>query len=399
MHYLFTLMLLVLLTSVPALAQDTAVADANLTDGCVTDFDPQVDYFPDKVEITDAQNLAVDYFNHYKVVTVTGSMETYTYVLVQCGTPAPSPDEFPPTTQFIEVPTGNIVSLSTTFLPGIAQLGLANNVVGLDSTLYTSTPEILERIESGEIIAVAPNFELNMEILLETDPSLVMSDDFDPERMAQIVDAGIATAINTDYLETTPLGRAEWLKYVALFYNYEAEAELVYEGVANAYNATRALTVDIPADERPIVLWNAISPFSDTWGIPSESTYAGQFITDAGGTIALGDLADPGTVAYVSLETVYDGALDADIWITNLFNVRTVDELLALEPRYADFAAVQNGSVWNNDLDVNENGGNNYFELGVTNPHLVLQDLIAILHPDLLPDHEFHFYQPLDPSA
>jgi iron complex transport system substrate-binding protein len=143
---------------------------------------------------------------------------------------------------------------------------------------------------------------------------------------------------------------------------------------------------------------NAISTFSDTWGIPNENTYAGRLITDAGGVIALGEIAEPGSVAYVSLEIVYDGALDANIWITNLFNVRTVDELLAIDPRYADFDAVQSRTVWNNDLDVNENGGNNYFELGVTNPHLILLDLVAIFYPDLLPDHEFSFYQRLDPA-
>lgn len=395
MKYLLRLLIVLILSGMPVYAQDTPAIPANLTDSCVTDFDAATDYFPDKADIIDAQNLTVDYFNNYKVVTVTGSMETYTYVLVQCGTPAPDASDFPEATQFVEVPTDNLISLSTTFLPGIAQLGLAQHVVGMDNTLYTSTPEIIERIDSGDIIAVAPNFELNIELLLETEAAIVMSDDFDSERMNTILDAGIVTAINTDYLEATPLGRAEWLKYVALFYNQEAAAEALYTGIFEDYGAAVELASTVAVDARPTVLWNAISPFSDSWGIPGENTYAGSLIIDAGGMIALADAQQPASVAYVSLETVYDGALDADIWITNLFNVRTIDELLAIDERYADFAAVQNGTVWNNDLDVNENGGNNYFELGVTNPHLVLLDLIAIFHPDLLPEHEFRFYQPL----
>lgn len=389
----FVLALVALLAIAPVIAQDT-VLDRNPTD-CVTDYNPDVDYFPDKVTFTEAQNVQVEYFNHYKVVTVIGSSQSYDYVLVQCGTPAPEPDLFPEGTQFVEVPAGDIISLSTTFLPGIAQLGLAGRVVGLDSLLYTSTPEIRERIDEGEIIEVAPNFELNLELVLDAEPDLVMSDDFDPGRLAQLIDAGIFTAVNTDYLEVTPLGRAEWFKYIALFYNAEAEAEALFEDIVREYEAARELAATVPATERPVVLWNVFSSFSEVWSIPGEDTYAGTLIQDAGGLIALGDEAESGS-ALLSFEAVYEGALDADIWVINLFNARTVDDLLAQDERYADFAAVQTGNVWNNDLDVNENGGNNYFELGVTNPHLVLQDLVAMFHPEMLPEHEFHFYQPLE---
>jgi iron complex transport system substrate-binding protein len=66
--------------------------------------------------------------------------------------------------------------------------------------------------------------------------------------------------------------------------------------------------------------------------------------------------------------------------------------LLALDERYADFSTFQNSGVWNNTARVNENGGNDYWETGITNPHLLLADLIAIFHPDLLPDHELLFF-------
>ncbi len=383
--HVFLLVLAVLLAVTPTFAQDV--------DPCVTDYDPDVDYFADKIEITDAENFSVEYFNNYKVVTVQGSMAIYDYVLVQCGTLAPESDDFPEGTQFVDVPVGDIISLSTTFLPGIAGLGLADYVVGLDSVLYTNTPEIVERIEAGEIIAAAPAFELNLELVLEAEPSLVMSDDFDPDRFNQLTEAGVVTAINTDYLEGTPLGRAEWLKFTSLFYNAEAEAEALYDEIVTAYEEIAGLASEVPDDERPSVLWNA--PFNGDWGIPGGETYAGRLLDAAGADIVLSEPDDAGVQIY-SLEAVYEAGLDADIWIANLFAVDSLDALVALDERYADFAAVQNGNIWNNDLFVNENGGNNYYELGVTNPHLVLQDLVAVFHPDLLPDHEFLFLRPLE---
>ncbi|GAB4520544.1 MAG: ABC transporter substrate-binding protein [Anaerolineae bacterium] len=384
------LLVLVLAFMVPGIAQPSTTD--NLVDGCVTDYDAAVDYFPNKVAFDYAENVLVDYFNNYKVVTVTGATATYDYVLVQCGTPAPEADDFPAGTQFIEVPAGNFVSLSTTQLPSLVALDLLDVLVGMDSFLYANTPEVRELIDAGELVEVSPNFELNFEQLLITEPSIVMTDDFSLDRLAALAEAEIFTAVNTDYLETTPLGRAEWLKYTALFYNAETAAEAAFDEIETAYLDAVELAASVPEDEQPVVLWNAISPFSDSWGIPGSSTYAGRLIEDAGGSIALQEETD-GSIAFLSFEAVYEGALEADIWVTNLFAIAGLEDVLAIDERYADFAAVENNQVWNNDLDVNENGGSNYYELGVTNPHLILQDLVAIFHPELLPDHEFNFFR------
>lgn len=394
--FLTWLLLLLTLVSAPAAAQDgEATEDANLTDACVTDFDPDMDYFPEKVEIRDAVNFDVTYFNHYKVVTVTGSLSTFDYVLVQCGTPIPDAEDFPEGTQFIEVPAGDIITFSTTFLPGLVELGLTDKLVGMGNTSFTSTPEIIERIDAGDIVEVSPNFELDLERILAAEPDLVMTDDFDPDRFSQFTELGIFTAVNTDYLEATPLGRAEWLKFIALFYNQEAPAQAAYDEIVIAYNEAADLAATVAEEDRPTVLWNSYSAFSEAWSIPGHDTYAGRLIEDAGGIIALGEEAQEGS-ALLSFEVVYDQGLDADIWIINAFAVRTIADLVAIDERYADFAAVQNETVWNNDGDIGPSGGNNYFELGVTNPHLILQDLVALFHPELLPDHEFTFYLPLD---
>ncbi|NJL57314.1 ABC transporter substrate-binding protein [bacterium] len=404
MKRLFTILLLValsgLLALLPAAAQDDVVLDANLMDECVTDYDPEVDYFPEKVEVTDAENFSVEYFNHYKVVTVTDAFdaaEPFTYVLMQCGTPAPEADDFPDDTQFIEVPAGDIIAMSTTQLPHLTELGLVDNLVGLDSFLFVNTPEVRELIDAGELVEIGSGAEVNVEVVLDVEPDIVMTFGFDPSTDAHpvLIEAGIFTALNAEWRQPTPLARAEWIKYTALFYNAEAEAEVVYSEIVTAYEAARELAASIPEEERPTVLWNRFSSFTEAWSIPGAETYVGALIADAGGVIALGEEA-PDDSAPLSFEAVYDGALDADVWIANAFGITTLDALLDEDSRYADFAAVQNGNVWNNSLDVNENGGNNYFELGVTNPHLILQDLVAIFHPDLLPDHEFNFYLRLE---
>jgi len=274
---------------------------------------------------------------------------------------------------------------------------LVDQLVGLDSFLYANTPQVVERIESGELAEVGSGSTINVERVLEIEPDIVMSygsgfPEYDAHPV--LLDAGIFVAMNSDYVEEAPLGRAEWIKFTAMFYNLEAVAERIFDEKVTAYNELLALTADIPQAERPEVLWNSFSSFTEAWSIPGAETYAGTLLHDAGAQIALGELALEES-ANIDFEIVYDEGLDADYWFPGLFGIGTLDDVLVQDERYADFAAVQNGTVYNSDARVNANGGNDVYETGVVNPHLVLADLIAILHPDLLPDHEILFFRAL----
>lgn len=377
-------------------------AQALLTnpDGCVTDYDPEVDYFPDKVVFEDATNITVDYFNNYKVVTVTDAYDDadlFQYVLLQCGTPLPANATFPDTTQFVEVPVDRFIALSTTQLPHLVELGQLDALIGLDEFTFVNTPAVREKIDAGELLAVGAGANVNIEMVLDAEPDVVMAFGYNPDTDAHPVlrEAGIFTAMNAEWREATPLARSEWIKYTALFFNAEAAATENYTAIKAAYNEAIELVASIPESERPVVLWNRFSPYTDSWTVPGAETYAGALIRDAGGIIALGEQVPLKSQSF-SFEVIYDGALDADVWVTNAFALNTLAELLAQDERYIDLNAMQSGNVWNDNLDVNENGGNNYYELGVTNPHLILLDLVAIFHPDLLPDHEFLFYRRLD---
>jgi len=374
--------------------------DANITDGCVSDFDPAIDYFPDKVVLEEATRFSVEYFNHYKVVRVSDAFDgatAFDYVLTQCGTPRPDPANFPAGAQFIETPAGDLIALSTTQLPALAQLGLLDHLVAVDSGFYISTPEVTDLITAGQISEFGFGAEINIERVLELAPDLVMSYGYNPATDAHpvLLEAGIFTALDAGWREQSPLGRAEWLKFIALFYNREAEAAALYDAIAAEYDTVKALAATVHADDRPAVLINTFLGYADAWFIPGADTYVGQLARDAGGELLLAE-AGSTTSQALGFEVVYDGGLDAEIWLTETFGVYAGADLLALDSRFGDFAAFQSGNVWNNNRDENANGGNNYYEWGASQPHLVLADLVAIFHPDLLPNHEFAFYQQLD---
>ena len=87
-------------------------------------------------------------------------------------------------------------------------------------------------------------------------------------------------------------------------------------------------------------------------------------------------------------------ALQADFWL-NVGYVDSRADIAARDVRYKAFRPFRQSTIFNNNKRVNDLGANDYWESGAVNPHLILADLIRILHPELLPDHELVYYKQL----
>lgn len=368
-------------------------------------FDPETDYFAAKAEIDYAKGFTVEYQNSYKVVTVTspwpGAAETdsFTYILLQCG--ASIPDNVRFAGPVINVPVQSMISLSTTYLPHLQDIGELDTLIAVDTLDYTQNPDVLKMGDAGGIAEVGSGSTINVEQVLDLEPGLVMafasgSPEYDTHPV--LLEAGVPIAIGADYVEATPLGRAEWIKFTALFFNREAEAELAFDSKADEYNVLKELASTIPAEERPVVLWQSFDTYGGAWYIPGQESYIAALLNDAGATYVLEEAPEVQGVAssaQFDFETVYDAGKDADVWFPISYGVNTLADVLAQDERYADLAAYQSGEVYALGARVNENGGDDYYETGVTNPQIALADMIRLLHPDLLPDHEPYFYRQL----
>jgi len=121
-----------------------------------------------------------------------------------------------------------------------------------------------------------------------------------------------------------------------------------------------------------------------------------RFIADAGGAYLWRGEGGTGALT-LSIEAVYARALGAEVWLNPGLRARRLADLNELDPRFAALPVVRRGEVWNNNLRLNEAGGNDYFESAVMNPQEVLADLIAILHPELLPGRRLVYYRKLEP--
>jgi iron complex transport system substrate-binding protein len=356
-------------------------------DGCVEDFDEGTDYFPDKVEFTEASAVSVSYEGHYKVVEVAPpDTEPVHYVLVQCGTPAPDTDDL-----VVEVPVSEVVTLTTTNLPHFDELGATDRLVGVGVGAFVTTESVAARIEAGELPDYADQAgQPDLERLVERAPELLIIDgvgDAVLDEAQRIVDAGVPTVVNADFNEHTLLGRAEWLKFTALFLGAEAEANDAYTAIAERYDeiATRV----VGAAERPKVFAN--TPWEGTWFMPGGASFFANAVEDAGGEYAFGD-DESAYSLQLDIETVLDRAGDADVWLQAGSVRGSLDDLLDVDERFAEFRAFADGEVWAYDRWINEAGGHAVFEVAYTRADLFLADLATILHPDLMGDHELVFF-------
>lgn len=363
----------------------------NVTSGCVDRFRDGTDYFPHKTVIENARNFSVEYRNSYKVVTVShayagGPPERY--VLVQCGTPAPTLTTDLASAALVPVPVTSMFSASTTHLQVLADLDRIDVVTGVAKAAEMTIPSLVSRIAAGATIEFAPASVIDTERVVARTPAIFMTGGSFNSALAVVRGAGIPVVANVEWLESTPLARSEWVKYTALFLNEEQKAQAVYERVKHAYASLVKLTSAVPEDERPTVMTGRAT--RGTYFSAGGKSYVAELIKDAGGRYVWRDDAASGTVA-LDLEAQLQRAANADIWI-NGGGWRDRAAMLEDEPRYALLKAYRQGQIWVYERRATAAGANDYWSRGILRPDLVLADLVKIFHPRLLPAHRLEWY-------
>ncbi|RYY16825.1 MAG: ABC transporter substrate-binding protein [Cytophagaceae bacterium] len=349
---------------------------------------------PGRTTVQYAKGFRLAYVGNCKVISIQNPFETQAkvvrYLLVPRGAarPAGYPDA-----QVIETPLRSLVGLSSLHVALADFLGAADLVVGVGSFKYVSAPRVRQRMAAGQVYEVGQGKELNNELLVAHHPDLVMATGWPGEGLDHFQTlraAGVPVLINSEWVETTPLARAEWVKVLAALLNKEAVVNQKFDAVAREYQRLAAL--GRRAAKQPSVVVGL--PFKDVWYVPDADSYMAQFLRDAGAAYHWNRAKAPSGSLALSFEAVAPVALGADYWLQT-GTLTTKAALLAQDARYAAFAPVQSGRIFNNNLRTNAQGSNDYWESGAVHPDLILADLLYILHPELLPTWTLRYYRPL----
>jgi iron complex transport system substrate-binding protein len=348
-----------------------------------------------------AKAFTLEQFGGYRKLRVLSpwrdSKTAFTYVLVPRGKSVPQTE---PGAIVVKTPVQRIVISSSTHVAYLAMLGLEDKIAGIVGCRRIITPQVAALVRSGRIVDVGDGSDMfdsfNLERLIDLQPDLIMVygtgySEFD--RQNKLLEAGFHVALNAEYMETTPLGRTEWIKFIAAFFDKDAEAERLFTDISRRYQTLTAKTEAIK--NRPAVFCG--SNFRGVWHIPGGRSYTAAFFHDAGARYLWDDDKSAGDMT-INVETVFTRAKEADVWL-NPGTCRSMEELSGEDERFALFNAFRAGRVFNNNARMDPGGGNDFWETGVANPDRVLADLISIFHPELLPHHQRTWYWQLPEKA
>ncbi len=291
--------------------------------------------------------------------------------------------------QCIEAGARRVVCLSSSHVAFIDALGDVERIVGVTNVGSISNPAIHSR-GVGEI---GYDASTDYERLAALRPDLVMlygvKGASGMER--KLRELGIPFVYIGEYLERSPLGKAEWLVAVAEILDCREEGERLFAEIAARYHAMREAVAT--TGHRPKVMLNM--PYGDSWFMPSTDSYVARLIEDAGGDY-LYRRNSGGHSLPIDMERALLLASQADVWL-NFGGVTTLAQVLARLPEFAGIRAVREGRLYNDNLRLNEGGGNDYWESGVVHPDIVLRDLALILHPELFdPGQRTYYYRHLE---
>lgn len=329
-----------------------------------------------------------------KVLTVTNPWQhasgiEYRYLLSDTVARSHKMDDY---TWVIKTPVRKVICLSTTHIGLISFINQTQSIFGVSGEQFVVNESVRRGIDEGRVVDVGYDEGLNYELILNKSPDLVFAYGVGvsvTNTVRKLNELGIPVVLIGEYLEQDPLGKMEWVKAVAAFYELP-DITPKFDSVASRYLNLSEMAAGV--DKKPGVLLGL--PWHGTWYVSGARSYIARLIHDAAGNYIWRDL-DFNESRPLGLEKIYEKALMADFWV-NPGEARTKNEILSVDPRFDKLPPLINDRVYNNDNRLSSTGGNDFYETGVVEPDVILSDLISILHPHLLPSHTLKYYRKIN---
>jgi len=385
-------------TSAPTAAATMAAATmapaesltTNLVDGCVETYDSNIDYFPDKITVEEATDFEIRYEKNYKVLTVrtdlvAPGMSPQVVVMVQCGTPAPElTGELAGATMF-EVPVKTFGLTRNDDLASAVALGLTDNLVthGFPNVFPA---DIQARIQSGDIAPNGGAFgaqDMDFEVVAAKQPDVMLvlvANEAALAGVERLAELGIPTVPTLTSVSTTVLGRAEWAKVIALPFNQEVVANQVLGDVLDTYRDLAAQARG--KADKPTAIFAQCGANGEC--TVARNSWQARIMEDAGLINVIADPSAPQRLEPMGIEQVFEAGAAAD-WLV----VFSWPGSVYTGPLLREFRSYQEGQIIAYDAEGVSKRGEvfEYFFSGALRPDLLLRDIVAQVHPDLVADH------------
>lgn len=326
----------------------------------------------------------------YTVVTIRNPWDTlkvlHTYLLADREKPLP---EHLPEGTVVRTPLQKSVIYSSVHCSLWSELDELKGIGGVCGLEYIKLPQIQEGCRNGSIVNVGNSMNPDIERIIDLRPDAILLSPFENSGgYGRVGKLNIPIIECADYMETSALGRAEWMRLYGLLLGKEAQADSLFAGIEKEY-LTLTQQVKLQNLKRPTVISEMKN--SSAWYIPGGNSTMGRLYQDAGADYVFAFLSNSGSVP-LAFETVFDRGGNADIWLIkyNQPQDKTYSELERDYAPYARFKAFQDRKVYGCNTNHVP-----FYEESPFHPELLLKDLIKIFHPELLPDYDLKYFSNL----
>ena len=333
-----------------------------------------------------AENLTLMKGNGYTEAILRNPWDTTailrTYLLIHKDSIVPP---HLPEGTIVRTPLQKALVYTATHCHLIHELGAVKSIGGVCEVQYIKVPEIVEGCANGTIVNAGEGTNPDIEKIIDLHPdALLLSPYENSGGHGQVEKLKIPIIECADYMETSALGSAEWIRFYGLLFGREALADSIFATVEKNYNELKALATQ--QTKKPQLMCEVKS--GSAWYVPGGRSTTGKLYMDAGADYLFSHYPNSGAVP-LSFETVFDKAQDADIWLMkyNLPNDKTLSALREDYAPYTRFQAYREKQVYGCNT-----GHRTYYEDFPFHPDKVLKDLIKIFHPGLLPEYELKYF-------
>src|SRR5574344_49175 len=285
----------------------------------------------------------------------------------------------------VRTPLSHTIVYSSVHCSLLGEWGKLNCIAGVCDLKYVMMKAMHERYQQGTLGDLGNSMSPDAEKMIALNPDdILLSPYKDNDGYGKLGNSGIPRIECADYMETSPLGRAEWMKFYGLLYGCEERAVNMFNDIEKKYVSMAQKAQK--SRSHPTVFADMKS--GATWMIPGGNSTIGMFLKDAGADYLFKDRNECGSVT-VSPEEVLNRCQNSQFWLIKYNNGQTLDyhSLISLDPIYSQLDAVQKHHVYACNTGIVP-----FSEEAPFHPERLLMDLIKIFHPELVKNYQSKYY-------
>ena len=344
----------------------------------------------DTLQLRYARNLCIVRYPDYTMAVLRNPWDTlktlHTYALVDKRDSLP--EGLPDNATVVRVPLERCMVYSSVHCSLLKELDALHRIAGICGLEYMNMPEIKDGCEKGTIADCGNSLVPDVEKIIDLHPDAILLSPFENSgSYGKIGKLGIPLIECADYMEASPLGRAEWMMFYGLLTGSCGRADSLFRAVETTYLRVKALAAQ--AKVRPAVICDL--KYGSVWYISGGESTTGKMLADAGADYVFADLKNSGSVP-MAFEAVFDKGQHADYWLIkyNQPHDKTYSELASEYAPYSRFLAFRNRQIY---------GCNSrripFYEETPFHPDWLLKDMVSIFHPELLEGYRTKYFTEL----